>query len=428
MKSMLRACVVLLIAGSLTSCGDGGGGGGSSTAPAISNLRFSPTSATFRQGGGTVAVTGYVDFTDPDGDISTLRLTSSAGADITSPVTGISGTAGTLYGIFNVPRDSIGILTFEVWVIDGQGNSSNKLTGTFEIKIDDTATQWSTRTSGTAANLRNVVWSGAQFVAVGDGGAILTSPDGMTWTQRASGTTNALWGTAWSGTQFVVVGGYGTILTSSDGTNWSQRNSGIPESNLYDISWSGTQFVAVGGEFRFPGNPAYNNALILTSPDGITWTKRASGLMDRTFYGMTWSGAQFIAVSGSDLFPADTIISSSPDGINWTQRTVVANTAFTLFDAVWTGSQFVVVGSGNVVFTSSDGVNWISHSTPTIINYGVIRHGSYLVAVGWGITTSPDGVNWTTRASGTGNYLWGITWADQQYVAVGESGTILTSP
>lgn len=62
---MLRIWVVLLLAGYLTSCGGGGGGGDSSNAPVVTNLRFSPTSATFRQGGGTVEVTGYIDFTYP---------------------------------------------------------------------------------------------------------------------------------------------------------------------------------------------------------------------------------------------------------------------------------------------------------------------------------------------------------------------------
>lgn len=324
--------------------------------------------------------------------------------------------------------ESIGTFTFEVWLIDSKGNSSNKLTGTFEVIIDDTGSQWTSRPSGTTANLRDVVWSGTQFIAVGDSGTILTSPDGISWTQRTAGISNALWGAVWSGTQFVVVGEYGTIFTSSDGIIWTQKDPGIPDSNLYDISWSGTQFVAVGGEFRFSGNPAYNNALILTSPDGITWTKRTSGLTDRKLYGISWSGTQFIAVSGSDVQPADTVVLSSSDGINWIQRIIVAGTPYTLFDVAWTGSQFVVVGTGSVVFTSSDGINWVSRSTPAVINYGVTWSGNFLAAVGWSITTSPDGITWSSRTSGTGNNLWGITWADNQYVAVGEAGTILTSP
>jgi hypothetical protein len=50
------------------------------------------------------------------------------------------------------------------------------------------------------------------------------------------------------------------------------------------------------------------------------------------------------------------------------------------------------------------------------------------VAVGKGgtILTSPDGVSWTARASPTGNYLFGVTYGNGLFVAVG-GGTILTS-
>ena len=417
----------------LEACGGGGGGGGggeSIHAPVVSNLRFSPASATFGQGGGTVRVTGYIDFTDSGGDLDTFRLTSApAGIDITTPVTGISGqTSGTVYGVFNVSTESVGTYNFEVWVIDSKGNSSNKLSGTFEVKIDDISMQWTARTSGTTVQLNSVIWSGSRFVAVGNSGTILTSLDGITWTRRTSGTGNALWGLIWSETQFVAVGEYGTILTSSDGINWTQRNSGVPDSNLYDVSWSGTQFVTVGGEFQFPGNPAYNNTLILTSPDGITWTKRGSGLPNRKLYGITWSDSQFIAVSGSEVQPADTIILSSSDGINWTQRSIVIGTPYTLFDIVWTGSQFVAVGPVGMVFTSSNGINWESRSStnPGLL-YSITWSGNNLVAVGQDINTSLDGINWTLIVPVI-NTLREVTWSGTQYVAVGESGIILTSP
>jgi hypothetical protein len=49
----------------------------------------------------------------------------------------------------------------------------------------------------------------------------------------------------------------------------------------------------------------------------------------------------------------------------------------------------------------------------------------------WGngtILTSPDGVSWTARTSGTSNSLYGVTYGNGTFVAVGEYGTILTSP
>ena len=74
-----------------------------------------------------------------------------------------------------------------------------------------------TQASGTSQDLTGVAGSGSRFVAVGNGGTILTSPDGSTWTTQASGTAQSLLsGVAWSGSRFVAVGYGGTILTPTD--------------------------------------------------------------------------------------------------------------------------------------------------------------------------------------------------------------------
>ena len=43
------------------------------------------------------------------------------------------------------------------------------------------------------------------------------------------------------------------------------------------------------------------------------------------------------------------------------------------------------------------------------------------------ILTSSDGTSWTSPTSGTSNDLKGVTYANSTFVAVGKSGTILTS-
>ncbi len=74
---------------------------------------------------------------------------------------------------------------------------------------------WHAQDSVTSQILYGVAWSGSQFVAVGGGGTILTSPDGRaSWTAQHPGTERYLYGVAWSGSQFVAVGEGGTILTS----------------------------------------------------------------------------------------------------------------------------------------------------------------------------------------------------------------------
>ena len=113
--------------------------------------------------------------------------------------------------------------------------------------------------------LERRVWRG-QFVAVGEGGTILTSPDGTAWTKRTSG--NSLWlvGVGFGNGLFVVVGDLGTILTSPDGITWTTRRSGGVRINA--VAYGNGTFLAVD-----------DNGFRWLSSDGLTWS---SGATNRT--------------------------------------------------------------------------------------------------------------------------------------------------
>jgi len=118
----------------ITLAGCGGGGGSTDSTPSISSLSFSPTSALQGDGNGSITVTGSVTFTDAGGDLTTLHLANSQGQNITVPVSGLAGMmSGTLQGQFTVSTQNAGHFTFEVYVSDSLGLSSNKLSGSFDI-------------------------------------------------------------------------------------------------------------------------------------------------------------------------------------------------------------------------------------------------------------------------------------------------------
>jgi hypothetical protein len=274
----------------------------------------------------------------------------------------------------------------------------------------------------------NVASSGSQFIAVGNFGAILTSPDGTTWTPRSSGTSGFLIGATWSGTEFVAVGGNGgltaIILTSPDGITWTSRNSGTAN-NLVSVASSGATYVAVG-----------NLGTIVTSPDGVTWTLRSSGTSNH-LNAVAWSGTRFVAVGDSGT------ILTSPDGASWMAQT--SNTSGSLRGVTWSGTQFVAVGSPGgssvAIVTSPDGLTWTQRNyDPTASPVAVTWTGAQFVAVGsiGGLTagsliiTSPDGVTWTRQTSGIANFLTGVASAGTKLVAIGgignNSAIFLTSP
>src|SRR4030067_2098173 len=118
--------------------------------------------------------------------------------------------------------------------------------------------------------------------------------------------------------------------------------------SLYGICYGNNQFVA-GGMYEVGSA----GAVILTSPDGITWTKRLhTGHAYTQISNIAWNGSIYCAVGGADGY-APTIL-TSPDGITWTKQTSpLGNT--NLDDIVWNGSIFCAIGGGNII-TSGDGI------------------------------------------------------------------------
>ncbi|BBH22523.1 hypothetical protein Back11_38680 [Paenibacillus baekrokdamisoli] len=219
---------------------------------------------------------------------------------------------------------------------------------------------------------------------------------------------------------FMAVGGnvdeVGTILTSSDGVNWTRRTSGTNQ-RLDDVTFGNNTYVAVG-----------TNGAIVTSTDAETWTSRDSNTTDLPIFGVTYGNGTFVAVGHSGSYGGSAYISTSADGKNWTKRT--SGTSKFLFDVAYGNGVFVTVGSNGVLLTSADGTTWTSR-TPGTTEYlnGVTYDGGKFVAVGDSgtILTSANGTSWTNRTSGTSSDLEGVTSGNGTLVATGRDGVILTS-
>jgi len=149
--------------------------------------------------------------------------------------------------------------------------------------------------------------------------------------------------------------------------------------------------------------------------------------------GVAYGRGLFVAVSSGS-----TII-TSPDGVHWT---AVTTGAIQGLNAITYGNGlFVAVGGyetpshsySGTVATSADGINWTVRNDLAISNYsrlfGVAFGNGIFVAVGelGTIFTSPDGITWSAGTSVTSENLTAVTFGNGVFVAVGFRGTILTS-
>jgi hypothetical protein len=416
------------------ACGGGGGANGSGSAPTISNLQYSPNAAVFNQGGGTIAINGTLDFSDPDGDVTTLRLTTTAGSQDTA-IQGASGIkSGSLMGAFSLSTTQLGHFTFQVSLLDGKGHQSNSLSGGFDVVVDDGATRWSQHSAPAALSneqFMGVAWSGTRYVAVGTHGAIMWSADAATWTQSTSPVTADLYRATWAGTQFVAVGDQGTILTSPDGVSWTaRRSSGTPGNILYGVAWSGSALVAVGVN---PTTP-WETAQALRSPDGVTWTTCVGptnmSVYDSRLGAVASSGSGFVAVGNGTVTGSggSGLVWTSTDGATWSASCPRADEFTTV---TWGGGKYAAMGSGGGMSTS-DGISWTPLPT-TSAGYEVAWSGSHYLAIlniFLGTLYAPDfaspgtSVNLPDLWYGHGQLVWG----GHQWVCPGASGTIYTSP
>lgn len=236
-----------------------------------------------------------------------------------------------------------------------------------------------------APTLNNVAWNNL-FVAVGTGGTIVTSNDGVSWSSATSGTGQDLWGIAPTSQGWVAVGGNGTVLTSTDGSQWTAASSGTG-ALLRDVAFNGGTYVAVG-----------SGGTVITSSDGQSWSAR-SVAQNADLWGVTATDSQWVAVGGNtdpNLTSDAGVVLTSQDGSNWTVQ--AADIAEPLRD---------VASNGNTLYTAG------GMSSPKR------KEGLLLVS-------SDGGQSWA-RQSATGNDLLGLGVRGSTVMAVGTGGTVLES-
>lgn len=247
-----------------------------------------------------------------------------------------------------------------------------------------------------------------------------------TWSRAANSPLDRLHqasAIAWTGSRFVVAGIIERVVpersegiafwTSQDGVAWtmgSERSGGSVSDFAFDASGSGVAIGILGSEIA-----------AWSSPDGISWVKapdQAAFVPQGTetgleMYGVSRTGSGFVAIGVARMpDPGRAVVLTSPDGVVWTRMPLdPAFSGVRLDDIAGVGGRVVLVGHvrspfRNLIWTSVDGRTWSQVPDLSGVDPTDNRSGTYQVAAG------PAGILVTLRAP---DRAWlsadGATWA-----------------
>lgn len=269
---------------------------------------------------------------------------------------------------------------------------------------------WAPATSATAQNLWSVAHGGGQFVAVGEGSAVVSSPDGISWVARTI-FPSGYWLVAvgYGGGTWVVVGEKGLILTSTNLAVWNVRESGTT-SRINGVAFGGGRWIAVA-----------ESGELLTSVDAASWLKLKPS-SDR-LHGIVHAYGQFVITGDNGL------VRSTIDATDYVER-ILPGSMF-LEAVTYARRGFTAIGEAGFAVRSSDGVTWESVNTGSAAHFrGLAFFNNQFIAAGTAgtILTTPDANSpWVHRNSNTTTLLTSVAASELAAVVVGFGGTVLRS-
>jgi photosystem II stability/assembly factor-like uncharacterized protein len=282
------------------------------------------------------------------------------------------------------------------------------------------------------------------FLAVGQQGTRLTSPDGVTWSAEQTGKEGEIYrGCAIGNAHLVAAGTFGgkNILASSpDAKSWKTTEKDGQYKLFVRAVGYGTPdnqptFVAVGGEPVTVG--ASNPFSLLSTDGGVTWSDYVMNAGKTILRRLAWGNDRFVAVGdrgrrsmskdGRDwkdvrkVKAIDTLIDVaygknlfvgvglhglrmfSEDGLTWSER-IPGEEGEHLNSICFTGDRFVAVAPG-ATYTSDDGRKWSrtpNSNAPTIAPHGKINGQDTFIGATWKakFLHSKDALTWTQTHKG----------------------------
>jgi hypothetical protein len=231
----------------------------------------------------------------------------------------------------------------------------------------------------TPAEAYSVAWTGSEWIAGGTE-IILSSPDAIEWTDITPGGAARCYSMAWNG-NFLLIARDGVESYYSEGrtltlTSWPDVTGQSYQvfSSTRAVAWNGTKWIA-GGEVDDGTYSGFN--MLYSSTDGLQWTPILSGYNPTSDYfingdigDIAWNGSMWLVCSPDGNGNS---MAFSYDGVQWTPcingSTILFGNpteGYSFTSLSWNGSIWTALTDYGRMYTSTNGVNWIS-STNTIL-------------------------------------------------------------
>lgn len=261
-----------------------------------------------------------------------------------------------------------------------------------------------------ATHLKYIKYLNNKFIAINSDGRVVSSPDGKTWTILDNKISDKIIKAGFNVNEFIVVDENKIVYHSNDGINWEKKQQGIGNSILNNVKYIGNKFIITG-----------EKGIVLTSDDGKTWIKCETSTQEN-LYDVIYADNQYIVIGD-----AGTVL-ISPDGIKWEQSGL--GEKITIKSIGHGKGKVMAVGEkGSIYSYYKDG--WKKEKSPTnnsLYYLGYINNEFIAVGENGTIISSSDGKTWNVNLSDRANtYLYNIIYKDGKYIAIGSSGMILIS-
>ena len=275
-----------------------------------------------------------------------------------------------------------------------------------------------------------VAYGNNTWVAVGQGGYIATSPDGVKWTRRSAGITRDFNNVAYSSGRFIAVckapdtgSGAKIWVSVNNGAKWSPRNSDAGgdflSQGLHGVASDGSgNLVAVGG--------GWSPQITRSGDNGETWHVVTAPAGTPPLYGVGYGKGVWIAGTSSR------ILRSTDNGSTWSTVSMTMGAS----DVTFGNNRWLVAdNSQNKFHWSADGTNWQDCKAHADFGGGTsfswahactFYDGLFIGVTEYGnIWTSENGREFKQwKGAGGDPDCWGIEGNERGFIAVGGDFTL----